>query len=222
MHFGYLVAWYFFSTVFVFGQNLEKDCVDEYYANKEVIDLMLKSYRPVYDFHKHETIASIGAGSGNREIIYSMMNDSITFYMQDINPVCIEPQILSATIRRLYAIAGRSCTASFIPVRGKEKETRLPNYYFDKIIIENTLHEFEYPDDMLESIRNNLKKDGCLFIAEVIARRSGQKHKGCRKPMYTESTLIQLLNENGFRLKQTEVVTPLNNYGTLFKFERKE
>ncbi|QHV97689.1 methyltransferase domain-containing protein [Spirosoma endbachense] len=216
----------FFTLLFCFlfttALAQEKDCVNDFYARKKIIELMLKSYRRVYDFHKEENIASIGSGSGNREVIYSMMADSLTFYVQDINPICLEPDILSATIRRLYAVMNRSCTAKFISIRGKAKETRLPDKVFDKVIVENSLHEFESPVDMLKSIRGNLKRDGYLFISELIAKRPGKKHIDCRKPLFTEQSLVKLLDESGFRLKATETVHPFDDYDKVYKFEIKE
>lgn len=225
LHFGYLFLMRYLALLLIFLLIIgsvgaqDKDCVNDYYARQRIIDSMLKSYRPIYDFHKHERIASIGAGSANREIIYSMMADSLTFYLQDINPVCLEPEILLATTRRLYAVTGLTCTASFIPIRGRTKETKLPTQFFDKIIIENSLHEFEFPDEMLRSVRDNLKKGGCIFIAETLSRRPGKKHIDCRKPMYTEETLIEQLKRNGFRLTRTDKVYPFNDYGKVFKFE---
>ncbi len=51
---------------------------------------------------------------------------------------------------------------------------------------------------MLQSIRRNLKAGGTLFIWEAIATKPNRKHKGCRKPMFTDESLRQLLAENGF------------------------
>ncbi|RRB07670.1 hypothetical protein [Larkinella rosea] len=164
------------------AQFEDNGCLSKHFTKRENIEWLLNSYRRIYDFHKQEKLASIGAGSGEREIIYSMMDDSLVFYLQDINPVCLQPENLALTVRQVYQIAGRRNTASFIPYRGNEKETRLPIHFFDKIIIENSLHEFTYPNEMLISIRSNLKKDGYLFIWELIARRNGRKHKDVANP----------------------------------------
>ncbi|GAB3920434.1 hypothetical protein [Larkinella terrae] len=196
-------------------------CLDKHFTKRDNIEWLLTGYKRIYDFHKQEKLASVGAGSGVREIIYSMMDDSISFYLQDINPVCLQPEDLALTIRQVYQIAGRVSTATFIPIRGKEKETRLPERFFDKIIIENSLHEFTYPNEMLTSIRGNLKKEGYLFIWELIARRPGQKHKGCRKPLFTEESLLKLLDENGFSLTEKTVVDPHYQADRVYKFALK-
>ena len=178
-------------------------------------------YQSIYSFQRNEVIASVGAGSGSKEVIYSMMADSITFYLQDINPTCLTPENLTATVSRLYDAGGRICTAKFISVIGTEKETRLPRQFFDKIIIENTLHELTHPNDLLTSVRTNLKPDGYLYIEDVIAKRSGQKHRGCGKPLYTEDALVQLLSVNGFRLLAVTVVSPRIEADKVYKFALK-
>ena len=194
------------------------ECLDKHYAKKETIDWMLKNYRGFYNFQKTETIASVGAGSGVREIIYSMMADSLTIHLQDIDPVCLQPERLSLTIRQLYQIGGRTCSAFFIPVRGSEQETGLPSRFFDKIIIENSLHEFTHSNEMLVSIRGNLKKNGYLFIGELIARRKGQKHQGCHRPLFTEEALLQLMDLNGFRFVEKTVLDPNYPHDRVYRF----
>jgi hypothetical protein len=197
------------------------ECLDKHYTKLENIGWLLKSYRGIYGFRRNEKIASVGAGSGVREIIYSMMEDSLTFYLQDVNPVCLQPETLSQTIEQIYQIVGRKCTASFIPVRGKETDTRLPEQFFDKIIVENSMHEFSYSNEMLASIRGNLKNDGYLFVWELIASRPGKKHKGCRKPLFTEENLIHLLDINGFKLIGKTVVDPHYPDDRVYKFTLK-
>ncbi|WP_460636176.1 methyltransferase domain-containing protein [Larkinella harenae] len=169
---------------------------------------MVKRYREIYDFRANENIASVGAGSGVREVIYSLMTDSLTLYLQDLNPVCLQPETLSQTIRQVYETVGQVSTARFIPIRGKEKETRLPEQFFDKIIVENSLHEFDHPNEMLASIRKNLKPNGQLFIWENISRKPGRKHQGCRKLLFTDESLTHLLNTNGFHFVAKTIVDP--------------
>ena len=133
-------------------------------------------YQAVYDFRRSEVVASVGAGSGSKEVIYSMMADSITFYLQDINPTCLTPESLTSTVNLLYNAGRRICTATFIPVIGTERETRLPRQFFDKIIIENTLHELTHPNDLLTSIRTNLRSCSQAFRAEASGLREIALH----------------------------------------------
>ncbi|MBC8152079.1 MAG: methyltransferase domain-containing protein [Bacteroidetes bacterium] len=187
-------------------------------TQKDKREDLLERHQPIYDFRKGDKLASVGAGGGSNEVIYSMMADSLVFYLQDINPTCLTPEILRATVNQLYNAAGRTCTATFTPVIGTEKETRLPSQFFDKIIIENTLHELTHPSDLVASIRANLKPDGYLYVEDFMAKRPGQKHRGCRKPLFTEEALVKLFDVNGFRLVTSAFVYPNNTVNKIYKF----
>lgn len=216
-----MILFVLFVTTVAVAQRSKHPCVYENLLQTDKLEQTLKRYQAIYNFRKSNTLASVGAGSGTKEVIYSMMADSITFYLQDINPICLTPENLTNTISQIYNAGGRTNTATFIPVIGTERETRLPRQFFDKIIIENTLHELTYPNELLSSVRANLKPDGSLFIEDFIAKRPGQKHRGCGKPLYTEEALIQLLDRNGFRLLDVTVVSPRIEADKVYKFALK-
>lgn len=197
----------------------ENGTFNTWYSEPEGINWLLDSFRPIYDFRPGETIASIGAGQGVREVVFSLMADSLLVYVQDVNPYWLEPDQLSKTIRKIYDRAGRTtCTSRFIPIRGKEKETRLPEGFFDKIIVENSLHEFTYQPEMLRSIRANLKPNGVLLIWEETATKPDRKHKGCGMPMFMDDALIKLVEENGFRFETKTIVNPPKGRDAVFAF----
>ncbi|GAB3639676.1 hypothetical protein GCM10027423_03120 [Spirosoma arcticum] len=218
MQLSWLILFVWFVTTAALAQRSKNPCVYEYLTRKDNLEQTLMRYQAIYDFRRNEVVASVGAGSGSKEVIYSMMADSITFYLQDINPTCLTPENLTNTVSRLYDAGGRICTAKFIPVIGTERETQLPQQFFDKIIIENTLHELTHPNDLLTSVRTNLKPDGYLFIEDLVAKRPGQKHRGCGKLLYTEDALVELLNTNGFRLLTVTVVSPRIAADKVYKF----
>ncbi|OJW73964.1 MAG: hypothetical protein BGO59_12530 [Spirosoma sp. 48-14] len=193
--------------------------INKWYTKKEGIDWLLAHYRPIYDFRPNEKVASIGAGQGIREVAFSLMVDSLTVYLQDLDPYWFEPDRLTILIQAIYKSAARdACSATFVPVRGKEKETKLPKQYFDKIIVENSLHEFTYQAEMVQQIRENLKPNGQLFVWEAIATKPNRKHTDCRKPMFTDDTLIKLLTDNGFRFVSKTVVDPRRRKDAVFIF----
>mgnify|MGYP002777653387 CR=1 FL=1 len=173
------------------------------------IESLLTSFQPIYDFQKGEVIASIGAYDGEREIIFSMMADSLTFYLQDINPIMLEPEQVAVRAEFWYNQANLTDrNVVFNSVRGREKDTRLPERFFDKILIENSLHEFTYPKEMLLSVARNLKPGGRVFIGEIMVGWRGQRHEGCLKRLYTEKQLLKLLDETGFVCKRIVSVNP--------------
>ncbi len=197
--------------------------INKWYTRSAGINWLLAHYRPIYNFQPGEKVASIGAGQGIREVVFSLMADSLTMYLQDLDPYWLEPDRLAVAVQAIYKKAERiACTSTFVPVRGKEKETQLPNQYFDKIIVENSLHEFTYQADMIQHIRENLKPSGQLFIWEAIATNPNRKHTDCGKPMFTDETLIKLLSENGFHFVSKTVVNPDRGKDAVFQFSVSE
>ena len=181
---------------------------------------MLDSYKHLYDFKSKDRIASVGAGGGSKEIVYSMMADSLVFYLQDIDSTCLTESKLKLTVTQLYDASGQKCSAKFIPVMGTKEDTKLPDS-LDKVIMENTMHELTYPEKTLSGIRKSLKPNGFLFIEDLIAEKLGQKHRGCKKVLYTEEALVGLLGEFGFQLVESNYVYPKNRFDRLYKFSLK-
>lgn len=189
------------------------------YTKPEGMKRLLATFQPIYDFKPNEKIASIGAGQGVREIVFSLMADSLTFYLQDLDPRWIEPEKIATLARYVYKQAGQSThMATFVPVRGGQDETRLPRHFFDKIIIENSLHEFSHQAELLQSIRQNLMPDGQVFVWEVLAKKAGRKHPDCRKLMFTNDSLVQLLEANGFEFVAKTAVPPSRWSGAVLQF----
>ena len=150
---------------------------------------MLDSYRHLYDFKPKDRIASVGAGGGSKEVVYSMMVDNLVFYLQDIDSTCLTEPKLRLTVTQLYDVSGQTCSAKFFPVMGTREDTKLPGS-LDKVIMENTMHELAYPEKTLSGIRKSLKPNGFLFIEDFIAEKPCQKHRGCKKVLYTEEARL--------------------------------
>ncbi|AQG78607.1 class I SAM-dependent methyltransferase [Spirosoma montaniterrae] len=207
-------------TISVHAQTTDENpAATSWYSEPDGINWLLERYRPIYDFKPRETIASIGAGQGIREVVYSLMADSLTVYLQDVETYWLSPERLYKTLRTIYGKAGRSdCSATFKIIRGTDRDTGLPTQLFDKIIIENSLHEFDHQAIMLQSIRDNLKPGGTLFVWEEIATKPNRKHSGCRKPMFTDQSLRQLMAEHGFQFVDKTVVDPPRGSDVVYRF----
>ena len=149
-----------------------------------------------------------------------MMADSLVFYLQDIDSTCLTESNLRLTTSQIYSVSGQTCSAKFVSVIGTEEDTKLPDG-LDKVIMENTLHELTYPEKTLSDIRKSLKKSGFLFVEDFIARKSGQRHRGCKKVLYTEEELVILLDKVGFQLVESSYVYPSNKVDRLYKFSFK-
>ena len=217
----YLLFLVVFSASHVVGQTTKNPCLYQNLTRKTTRESLLARYQVLYNLQPKQTIASIGAGGGNKEILYSMLADSLVFYLQDIDSTCLTKTTLSTTIQQHYSATNQICDDTFITVIGTQTETNLPASFFDKVLIENTLHELSRPSAILQSIHKSLKPAGFLFVEDFIAHKPGQRHRGCKKLLYTEEALLDLLDKSGFRLVASQAVYPNNTVDRVYKFALK-
>ncbi len=154
----------------------------------------------IYNFKPNEVIASIGASSGVWEIWFASQVENLTFYLQDIDPLNCNQDEINYGINYYEKLLQKPISGKFIPIIGTQSKTNLPEEIFDKILIINSLHEFEMPEFILQDIHTGLKSDGKLFIEEQVAKSSGEIHEGCGKRLFTENELVEILNKCGFEL----------------------
>jgi len=157
----------------------------------------------IYNFQQNETIASIGASSGVWEIWFASQVDYLTFYLQDIDVQNCNQEEINEGIRYFEKLVGKKNTGKFIPIIGTQSATNLPKNTFDKVLIINSLHEFETPKIILHDIQKILKSNGKLFIEEQTAKFSGEIHEGCGKRFFTENELVKILSNCGFQVIET-------------------
>jgi SAM-dependent methyltransferase len=161
----------------------------------------------IYNFRENEIIASIGASSGVWEIWFASQVEGLTFYLQDIDPVNCNQEEIEYGVKYYEKLLRKPISGKFIPIIGTQYTTNLSQNTFDKVLIINSLHEFNSPEIILQDIHKILKSNGQLFIEEQIADFSGEIHEGCGKRLFTESELISLLEENNFYLKEMYLKT---------------
>ena len=157
----------------------------------------------IYNFQENEIIASIGASSGVWEIWFASHVKGLTFYLQDVDSQNCNQEEIEYGIKYYEKLLQKPISGKFIPIIGTQTATNLPKNTFDKILVINSLHEFETPELILQDIHEILKPNGKLFIEEQIAKFLGEIHEGCGKRLFTKIELINLLKENNFELKQT-------------------
>lgn len=161
----------------------------------------------IYNFQENEIIASIGASSGVWEIWFASQVEGLTFYLQDIDSVNCNQEEIEYGVKYYEKLLRKPISGKFIPIIGTQYTTNLCQNTFDKVLIINSLHEFNSPEIILQDIHKILKSNGQLFIEEQIADFSGEIHEGCGKRLFTESELISLLEENNFYLKEMYLKT---------------
>jgi SAM-dependent methyltransferase len=115
-------------------------------------------------FKKGEVIADIGAGNGFVEAMLSVFNDSLTFYIQDIDTSVCNPRSINKVVDFYQEVKGQPFTNSFIVVNGTDSTTNLPDNTFDKIFMLRVYQYIKIPNEFMSDVRENLKDDGLLYI----------------------------------------------------------
>ena len=151
-------------------------------VSKLIENLVIKS---------NDIIADVGAGSGHHVFKIAPLAKKGLIYAVDIqNEMLIEIQskIESFDFKNIKTVLG------------SEKSIHLPKNSINKILMVDVYHEFNYPKEMLESIKNALKPDGQLFLVEY----KGEDPKIPIKKIHkmTEKQAVKEMEVAGFVLKE--------------------
>jgi SAM-dependent methyltransferase len=109
------------------------------------------------EIQSNDVIADIGAGSG-----YHVFKMAPLAYNGKIYAVDIQPQMLEAI--RTNPLYNKNNNIETI--LGTEKSVNLPENSVDKILMVDVYHEFNFPYEMIMSMKKALKIDGKLFLIE--------------------------------------------------------
>ena len=138
-----------------------------------------------------DTIADIGAGSGYHVFRMAPLAENGLVYAVDIQPEMLEAIELKKGSKRVSNVE---------TVLGSEKSINLPKNSLDKILLVDVYHEFSYPAEMVESIKNALKSNGQLFLIEYRGEDLSVPIKKIHKMTVKQS--IKEMEAAGFRLKE--------------------
>ena len=115
-------------------------------------------------FRRGEIIADIGAGNGYIEAMLSIFNDSLTFYIQDIDTSVCNQSAINEVVDFYQEINSRPFTNRFIVVNGTDTDTNLPDSIFDKILMLWTYQYLKKPKVFIKDVKDNLKDDGLFYV----------------------------------------------------------
>lgn len=134
-------------------------------TSKEEIKKILKDRCvDTIKFRKGEIIADIGAGNGYIEAMLSIYNDSLTFYIQDIDSIVCNQRNINEVVAFFQKVHGQPFTNKFIVVNGTDTDTNLPESLFDKILMLWTYSYLKEPRKFITDVRENLKNDGLFYV----------------------------------------------------------
>jgi ubiquinone/menaquinone biosynthesis C-methylase UbiE len=157
------------------------------------------------NFENGQQIASIGCGGGLWEIAWSFEFENLEITLQDINEAQLNFGEVQNTIQYFeQKFQNRNKNQFEIVIGTNENLNLLPNKY-DKILLINSLHEFQYQQLILQQIRQVLKPNGQLIIEEQLASYENQLHDGCGKALFSIHSLHLLLAQNEFHLVKCHI-----------------
>jgi protein-L-isoaspartate O-methyltransferase len=180
-----------------------------------------KSFRPKLDNYKiknGDIIADIGAASGWLEGVFSTMVDSVTFFVQDIDTNILNKNQLNGVVQHFSSIRSTPQTNTFNLVIGSNKKTKLPDSLFNKIIINNTFHEFVNPFRIIQDLTTKLKPGGQIIVYDQMSNQFRKtKHEGCEIIADKATSVVDYFSLYDFYL--TNMTEPENSFHNYLTFE---
>ncbi|MGB3775186.1 MAG: class I SAM-dependent methyltransferase [Leeuwenhoekiella sp.] len=138
-----------------------------------------------------DTIADIGAGSGYHVFKMAPMASEGLIYAVDI-----QQEMLDA-IRSKKEESG---VENIALVKGNEKSVNLPENAVDKVLMVDVYHEFNFPVEMLSSIKKSLRPDGEIYLIEYRGEDENIPIKELHK--MTEKQAVKEMEAAGMKLKK--------------------
>lgn len=187
------------------------------YSSKEECEEH-KTKLEYFQIKNGDIIADVGAASGWKDGVFSVLLDSVTFYVEDIDTNLLNQDQLNKVVQHYSSLRSTPQTNKFQMVIGTNEKTNLPDSLFDKIIIDNAFHEFLYPRKIIRDLTTKLKSGGQLIVADETSNvYKTIKHSGCNIPAKKASIIINRFCNFGFSL--TAMSTPENSLDNCFSFE---
>ena len=154
---------------------------------EEDVSKLIKNMR----IKPNDIVADIGAGSGYHTFKIAALTKNGFVYAVDIQPemlMVIEETKETNKIKNIETILGT------------EKSIQLPSNSVDKILMVDVYHEFNFPAEIIVSIKRALKPNGELFLIEYRSEDSTVPIKAIHK--MSEKQAVREMEAAGFKLKK--------------------
>ena len=171
-----------------------------------------------YNIRKGDVVADVGAASGWLDGAFSVLTDSVTYYVQDVDTHFLSHDQLDRVVKYFSSLRSTPQTNRFHMVIGTSKRTHLPDSTFDKIIIHNTFHEFIDPWRMVQDLKPKLKPGGKIYVYDLFSNSYKRvKHGGCDLRADRVSFVSEVFLN--YDLYLTHMANPENAYQNYLTFE---
>ena len=141
------------------------------------------------DLQPTDVVADIGAGSG-----YHVFRMAPQLAKGKVYGVDIQQEMLDVMTARIK----EGDVPNVELVKGAEKTANLPPNSVDKILMVDVYHEFSFPREMLESMREALKPGGAIYLIEYRREDDWVPIKTVHK--MTEKQAVKEFESSGFVL----------------------
>ncbi len=138
-----------------------------------------------------DNIADIGAGSGYHVFKMAKLSSSGLVFAVDIQEEMLE---------EIKSRKERDQIKNVRIIKGSEKNINIAENSLDKVLMVDVYHEFNFPAEMLSSIKKALRADGKLFLIEYRAEDDKVPIKTLHK--MTEAQAIVELEAAGMKLER--------------------
>ncbi|MFT7036299.1 MAG: SAM-dependent methyltransferase [Cyclobacteriaceae bacterium] len=137
----------------------------------------------------NDYIADIGAGSGYHVFKMAPIAGKGLIYAVDI-----QEEMLAELRRNKENGPSKNVEVT----KGSRKSVNLPENSMDKVLMVDVYHEFDYPREMIASIKKALKEDGKIFLIEYRGEDAKVPIKRLHK--MTEAQAIKEMQAAGMKL----------------------
>ena len=138
-----------------------------------------------------DIIADIGAGSGYHVFKIAPLAKKGAVYAVDI-----QPEMLQAILESNQYETHKNIEL----IQGDEKTVNLPENRFDKVLMVDVYHEFNFPKEMILSIKKSLKKNGKIYLIEYRMEDTSIPIKTIHK--MSEKQAVKEMKAAGFKLEK--------------------
>jgi ubiquinone/menaquinone biosynthesis C-methylase UbiE len=186
------------------AKNLIDPARDERQRPRDIVDQM--------GLQPGQSVADVGTGVGFMlPYLSRAVGDKGTVYAEDIQQDFLDQARMRANTVNLT-------NAKF--VLGTDRDPRLPANTLSGVLILDVYHHFDYPEAMLEHIRDSLVSDGKLVIVEYYKRRgampNGDPDRAIQHIRLDEDDLIREVTANGFKVVDKHELVPKSQYIVTF------
>src|ERR1700691_6561718 len=172
---------------------------------RDIVDAM--------DLKPGGAVADVGTGVGFMlPYLSHAVGDTGRVYGEDIQNDFLDKAKVKAQLSRLNNVQF---------VLGTDRDPNLPADSLEGVLVLDVYHHFDYPEAMLEHVRDSLLSDGKLVIVEYFKRPGAMpgsdQNRAVEHIRLDQDGLIQEVEANGFRLISKRDLLPKSQYIAIFE-----